>query len=211
MVFTKPRLDGPSGIIIQQDRRFGNTFGNGFEIAVQLDITDCTFLSWVLYLIFILALYEIHGSCLQTSPMQQPDHLKCDLMLCCQRFFSNVAPVVAAGTKIYEAVVVNEYRSTKQGNKFYVHEVCGSYGSLLVLDDAGRIKQKQESADTVLKTEEGGERPSFPANKIITQNDAPVKKDIRSEKARTLQRKAPYPHRLDGIGLSGRAQKSSLK
>ena len=79
------------------------------------------------------------------------------------------------------------------------------------MDDAGRIKQKQESADTVLKTEEGGERPSFPANKIITQNDAPVKKDIRSEKARTLQRKAPYPHRLDGIGLSGHAQKSSLK
>ena len=61
MVFTKPCLAGPSGIIIQQDRRFGNTFGNGFEIAVQLDITDCTFLSWVLYLIFILALYEIPG------------------------------------------------------------------------------------------------------------------------------------------------------
>ena len=93
--------------------------------------------------------------------------------------YTFVAPVVAAGTKIYEAVVVNEYRSTKQGNKFYVHEVCGSDGSLLVLDDAGRIKQKQESADTVLKTEEGGERPSFPANKIITQNDAPVKKNIR--------------------------------
>ena len=84
--------------------------------------------------------------------------------------YTFIAPVVAAGTKIYEAVVVNEYRSTKQGNKFYVHEVCGSDGSLLVLDDAGRIKQKQESADTVLKTEEGGERPSFPANKIITQN-----------------------------------------
>ena len=62
MVFPKPRLAGPSGIIIQQDRRFGNTFGNGFEIAVQLNITDCTFLSWVLYLIFILALYEIHGT-----------------------------------------------------------------------------------------------------------------------------------------------------
>ena len=123
--------------------------------------------------------------------------------------FSNVAPVVAAGTKIYEAVVVNEYRSTKQGNKFYVHEVCGSDGSLLVLDDAGRIKQKQESADTVLKTEEGGERPSFPANKIITQNDAPVKKTIRSEKVRTLQRKSPYPHRLDGIGLNDRTSKSN--
>nr|DAR56747.1 MAG TPA: chromosome segregation protein [Caudoviricetes sp.] len=101
--------------------------------------------------------------------------------------YTFIAPVVAAGTKIYEAVVVNEYRSTKQGNKFYVHEVCSSDGSLLVLDDAGRIKQKQESADTVLKTEEGGERPSFPANKIITQNNAPVKKNIRFQMASPVE------------------------
>lgn len=97
-----------------------------------------------------------------------------------------VAPVVVDGIKIYEAVIVNEYRSTKQGNKFYVHEVCGSDGSLLVLDDAGQIKQKQESADTVLKTEEGGERPSFPAKNSIAQenseskgNGEPVKKSVR--------------------------------
>ena len=101
--------------------------------------------------------------------------------------YTFVAPVVVAGTKIYEAVVVNEYRSTKQGNKFYVHEVCGSDGSLLVLDDAGQIKQKQESADTVLKTEEGGERPSFPANRIITQNDAPVKKNTRFQMASPVE------------------------
>ena len=98
-----------------------------------------------------------------------------------------VAPVVVNGIKIYEAVIVNEYRSTKQGNKFYVHEVCGSDGSLLVLDDAGQIKQKQESADTVLKTEEGGERPSFPAKNSIAQENAeskgnsePVKKSVLS-------------------------------
>ena len=97
-----------------------------------------------------------------------------------------VAPVVVDGIKIYEAVIVNEYRSTKQGNKFYVHEVCGSDGSLLVLDDAGQIKQKQESADTVLKTEEGGERPNFPAKNSISQENAeskrtdePVKKSVR--------------------------------
>lgn len=42
-------------------------------------------------------------------------------------------------------------------------EIEASSGSLLVSDDAGQIKQKQESADTVLKTEEGGERPDFPA------------------------------------------------
>lgn len=100
--------------------------------------------------------------------------------------YTFVAPVMVDGTRIYEAVIVNEYRSTKQGNKFYVHEVCGSDGSLLVLDDTGHIKQKQESADTVLKTEEGGERPSFPADTSIAQetaenkgNDGTLKKNVR--------------------------------
>ena len=69
-------------------------------------------------------------------------------------------------------------------------EIEASGGSSLVLDDAGQIKQKQESADTVLKTEEGGERPSFPANKIITQNDAPVKKNIRFQRAEQADREA---------------------
>ncbi len=45
----------------------------------------------------------------------------------------------------------------------------------------------QESADTVLKTEEGGERPSLPANKIITQNDATVKKNIRFQMASPVE------------------------
>lgn len=69
-------------------------------------------------------------------------------------------------------------------------EIEASGGSSLVLDDAGRIKQKQESADTVLKTEEGGERPGFPANKIITQNDAPVKKNIRYQRVEQADREA---------------------
>ena len=100
--------------------------------------------------------------------------------------YTFVAPVTVGETTVYEAVVVNEYRSTKQGNKFYVHEVCGSDGSLLVLDDTGHIKQKQESADTVLKTEEGVERPSFPADTSIAQasaeskeNNEAVQKNVR--------------------------------
>lgn len=108
--------------------------------------------------------------------------------------YTFVAPVMVDGTRIYEAVIVNEYRSTKQGNKFYVHEVCGSDGSLLVLDDTGHIKQKQESADTVLKTEEGGERPSFPADTSIAQetaenkgNDGTLKKNIRLQLAAPVE------------------------
>ena len=108
--------------------------------------------------------------------------------------YTFVAPVMVDGTRIYEAVIVNEYRSTKQGNKFYVHEVCGSDGSLLVLDNTGHIKQKQESADTVLKTEEGGERPSFPADTSIAQetaenkgNDGTLKKNIRLQLAAPVE------------------------
>ena len=111
--------------------------------------------------------------------------------------YTFVAPVTVGKTTVYEAVVVNEYRSTKQGNKFYVHEVCGSDGSLLVLDDAGNIKQKQESADTVLKTEEGVERPGFPADTTIAQtsaeskeNNASVQKSVRYQLAEQADREA---------------------
>lgn len=120
--------------------------------------------------------------------------------------YTFVAPVMVDGTRIYEAVIVNEYRSTKQGNKFYVHEVCGSDGSLLVLDNTGHIKQKQESADTVLKTEEGGERPSFPADTSIAQetaenkgNDGTLKKNVRYQlsKADELTKLRDEQQRLD--------------
>lgn len=69
-------------------------------------------------------------------------------------------------------------------------EIEAFSGSLLVSDDAGQIKQKQESADTVLKTEEGGERPDFPAKNSITQDtteskrtDEAVKKSVRFQMA----------------------------
>ena len=55
-----------------------------------------------------------------------------------------------------------------------------------VLDNEGHVKQKQESADTVLKTEEGGERPSFPVKTSIArdaaeskENNAAVQKTVR--------------------------------
>jgi hypothetical protein len=120
--------------------------------------------------------------------------------------YTFVAPVMVDGTRIYEAVIVNEYRSTKQGNKFYVHEVCGSDGSLLVLDNTGHIKQKQESADTVLKTEEGGERPSFPTDTSIAQetaenkgNDGTLKKNVRYQlsEADELRKLRDEQQRLD--------------
>ena len=61
-------------------------------------------------------------------------------------------------------------------------EIEASSGSLLASDDAGQIKQKQESADTVLKTEEGGERPSFPTKNSIAQENAESKKNTAALK-----------------------------
>ena len=108
-----------------------------------------------------------------------------------------VAPVTVGGTTIYEAVIVNEYRSTKQGNKFYVHEVCGSDGSMLVLGNEGHIKQKQESADTVFKTEEGGERPGFPAKASIAQ-DAGESKENNAAVQKTVRFALSAPVEVDG-------------
>lgn len=111
--------------------------------------------------------------------------------------YTFVAPVTVGGTTIYEAVIVNEYRSTKQGNKFYVHEVCGSDGSMLVLDNEGHIKQKQESADTVFKTEEGGERPGFPVKTSIAQ-DAGESKENNAAVQKTVRFALSAPVEVDG-------------
>ena len=87
-------------------------------------------------------------------------------------------------------------------------EIEASSESLLVSDDAGQIKQKQESADTVLKTEEGGERPDFPAKNSITQDtteskrtDEPVKKSVRFQMAEQADREAKRNRQLFDNGI----------
>lgn len=64
-------------------------------------------------------------------------------------------------------------------------------------NNEGHIKQKQESADTVFKTEEGGERPGFPAKTSIAQdtgeskeNNAAVQKTVRFALAQQADREA---------------------
>ena len=99
--------------------------------------------------------------------------------------YTFVAPVVAAGTKIYEAVIVNEYTVPNAASKFYVHEVCGSDGSLLTIEN-GKITKKESSLTTVLKTEQGDEAPKLLSKNSIAQENAeskgnsePVKKSVR--------------------------------
>lgn len=96
-----------------------------------------------------------------------------------------VAPVVVDGIKIYEAVIVNEYTVPNAASKFYVHEVCGSDGSLLTIEN-GKITKKESSLTTVLKTEQGDEAPKLLSKNSIAQENAeskrnsePVKKSVR--------------------------------
>ena len=99
--------------------------------------------------------------------------------------YTFVAPVMAGETKIYEAVIVNEYTVPNAASKFYVHEVCGSDGSLLTIEN-GKITKKENSLTSVFKTEQGGEAPKLFSESSIAQDsaeskrtDKPVKKSVR--------------------------------
>lgn len=99
--------------------------------------------------------------------------------------YTFVAPVTVGGTTIYEAVIVNEYVIPNAANKFYVHEVCGSDGSLLTLEN-GKITKKESNLTSVFKTEQGGDAPKLLSDTTITQdaaeskgNDAAVQKTVR--------------------------------
>ena len=99
--------------------------------------------------------------------------------------YTFVAPVMVGETKIYEAVIVNEYTVPNAASKFYVHEVCGSDGSLLTIEN-GKITKKENSLTSVFKTEQGGEAPKLFSESSIAQDsaeskrtDEPVKKSVR--------------------------------
>lgn len=99
--------------------------------------------------------------------------------------YTFVAPVMVGETKIYEAVIVNEYTVPNAASKFYVHEVCGSDGSLLTIEN-GKITKKENSLTSVFKTEQGGEAPKLFSESSIAQENAeskgnsePVKKSVR--------------------------------
>ena len=99
--------------------------------------------------------------------------------------YTFVAPVMVGETKIYEAVIVNEYTVPNAASKFYVHEVCGSDGSLLTIEN-GKKTKKENSLTSVFKTEQGGEAPKLFSESSIAQDsaeskrtDEPVKKSVR--------------------------------
>lgn len=107
--------------------------------------------------------------------------------------YTFVAPVMVGETKIYEAVIVNEYTVPNAASKFYVHEVCGSDGSLLTIEN-GKITKKENSLTSVFKTEQGGEAPKLFSKSSIAQDTAEskgngeaVKKDVRMQLSEPME------------------------
>ena len=107
--------------------------------------------------------------------------------------YTFVAPVMVGETKIYEAVIVNEYTVPNAASKFYVHEVCGSDGSLLTIEN-GKITKKENSLTSVFKTEQGGEAPKLFSKSSIAQDSAEskgngeaVKKDVRMQLSEPME------------------------
>ena len=107
--------------------------------------------------------------------------------------YTFVAPVMVGETKIYEAVIVNEYTVPNAASKFYVHEVCGSDGSLLTIEN-GKITKKENSLTSVFKTEQGGEAPKLFSKSSIAQDTAEskgngeaVKKDARMQLSEPME------------------------
>ena len=95
------------------------------------------------------------------------------------------APVSVKNTEIYEAVIVKAYPTQNSASKFYVHEVCGSDGSLLSIEN-GTITKKESGLTSVLKTEQGGEAPKplsknsiAPPSGESKRTDEAVKKTVR--------------------------------
>ena len=122
------------------------------------------------------------------------------------------APVSVKNTEIYEAVIVKAYPTQNSASKFYVHEVCGSDGSLLSIEN-GTITKKESGLTSVLKTEQGGEAPKPLSKNSIAQpsgeskrTDEAVKKTVRFqlsapvEVERTKELVAVHKHADEGHG-----------
>ena len=101
------------------------------------------------------------------------------------------APVSVKNTEIYEAVIVKAYPTQNSASKFYVHEVCGSDGSLLSIEN-GTITKKESGLTSVLKTEQGGEAPKpLSKNSIAQPSDESKRTDEAVKKTVRFQLSAP--------------------
>ena len=92
------------------------------------------------------------------------------------------APIEMNGTKLYEGVIVRAY--LHDGRKtFYVHEVCWTDGSNILMNEDGTITKKEDTSTRLSRSvlNNLADVQEVSSDTTIAQNDAPVKKNVRMQ------------------------------
>ena len=98
------------------------------------------------------------------------------------------APIEMNGTKLYEGVIVRSY--LHDGRKtFYVHEVCWTDGSNILMNEDGTITKKEDTSTQLSRSvlNNLADVQEVSSDTTIAQNDAPVKKNIRFQLAAPVE------------------------
>ena len=89
------------------------------------------------------------------------------------------APVKINGAKLYEGVIVREYIRQNGMKNFYVHEMCWTDGSYVMVDSNGNFTKKEDTSTqlsrSVLNTAKDAQEVS--SGTTITQDAAENKED----------------------------------
>ena len=92
------------------------------------------------------------------------------------------APIEMNGTKLYEGVIVRAY--LHDGRKtFYVHEVCWTDGSNILMNEDGTITKKEDTSTQLSRSvlNNLADVQEVSSDTTIAQNDATVKKNVRMQ------------------------------
>lgn len=92
------------------------------------------------------------------------------------------APIEMNGTKLYEGVIVRSY--LHDGRKtFYVHEVCWTDGSNILMNEDGTITKKEDTSTQLSRSvlNNLADVQEVSSDTTIAQTDAPVKKNARMQ------------------------------
>lgn len=106
------------------------------------------------------------------------------------------APVKINGTKFYEGVIVREYIRQNGMKNFYVHEVCWTDGSYVMVDSNGNFTKKEDTSTqlsrSVLNTAKDAQEVS--SDTSIAQEssenkgtDGALKKNVRLQLAAPVE------------------------
>lgn len=109
------------------------------------------------------------------------------------------APVKINGAKLYEGVIVREYIRQNGIKNFYVHEVCWTDGSYVMLDSNGNVTKKEDTPTLLPKAVRGNlaDAQEVSSETSIAQ-DAGESKENNAAVQKTVRFALSAPVEVDG-------------